>query len=194
VNLSALAVDSGVSVNTAKGWLSVLEASYIVFTLPQHHINLGKRLVKAPKLYFYDTGLAAWLAGLRSAAELAQSSLRGPLFETWAIGEALKARSSRRLDPTLHYWRDKTGTEIDLLIDAGQTITPVEFKAGQTVAGDWSVNLRRYLALGAAHESVPALGQPLIVYGGDAAHRRDQVELLGWRQWPERVLRALKVG
>lgn len=187
VNLSALAVDSGISVNTAKGWLSVLEASYIVFTLPQHHVNLGKRLVKAPKLYFYDTGLAAWLAGIKSPAELALSTLRGPLFETWAIAEAVKVRSHRRLDPTLHYWRDKAGTEVDLLIDAGSTLMPVEFKAGQTLASDWLVNLRRYLSLGAAHDQGPRLAQPLIVYGGDLAHRREQVEVLGWRHWPQRA-------
>lgn len=191
VNLSAMATDAGVSVNTAKGWLSVLEASYLVFTLPQHHVNLGKRLVKAPKLYFYDSGLAAWLTGLRSPAELAQSSLRGPLFETWAIGEAVKARANRRLDPTLHYWRDKSGTEIDLLIDAGQRLMPVEFKAGQTVAGDWTASLRRYLALSERHPGGPAVDRAQIIYGGETAHRRDGIEVLGWRRWPSKAVTLL---
>ena len=195
LNLSALAVDAGVAVNTVKGWISVLEASYILFTLPQHHINLGKRLVKAPKLYFYDTGLAAWLAGLRSGAELAQSSLRGPLFESWAVAEAVKARAHLRREPSLHYWRDQSGTEVDLLLDAGSHLSPVEFKAGQTVASDWSVNLLRYAGL-ANKRSADGVGSvpitaPLLVYGGDAAHRRAGIECIAWRAWPDRVAALL---
>lgn len=191
VHLSALAVDCGVSANTAKGWLSILEASYIVYTLPQHHANYGKRLVKAPKLYFYDTGLAAWLTGLRSAQELALSSLRGPLFETWAIGEVLKTRSHNRLDPTLHYWRDKLGLEIDLLIDGGTRLVPMEFKAGQTVAGDWVHNLRRYLSLAASRAAQVPVVQPHVVYGGEAPHVRDDIQIVGWRSLPELAARVL---
>ncbi len=114
------------------------------------------------------------------------------MFETWAIGEALKARANLRLDPTLHYWRDKTGTEVDLLLDAGQRLTPIEFKSGQTVASDWTANLRRYAALGARQADDITTAEPLLVYGGDAAHRRDGIEVLGWRQWPVRV--ALLLG
>ena len=191
VHLSALAADCGVSTNTAKGWLSILEASYIVFTLPQHHVNYGKRLVKAPKLYFYDSGLAAWLAGLRSAAELALSSLRGPLFETWAIGEVLKMRSHYRLAPTLHYWRDKLGVEIDLLLDSGTRLTPMEFKAGQTVAGDWVAHLRRYLALAADRPSGVPVDAPVVVYGGAAPQVRDGIDVMGWRGLPALALRLL---
>lgn len=191
VHLSGLAADCGISANTAKGWLSILEASYIVFTLPQHHANYGKRLVKAPKLYFYDTGLAAWLAGLRSAQELALSSLRGPLFETWAIGEVLKTRSHNRLDPTLHYWRDKLGVEIDLLIDGGTRLVPMEFKAGQTVAGDWVHNLRRYLALAAGKAAPTPIDDPVVVYGGDAPHVRDGIGIRGWRDLPALSLQVL---
>ena len=93
---AASAADCGVTTNTARAWISALEASYIVYLLPQHHVNYGKRLVKAPKLYFYDTGLAAWLAGIRSANELALSSLRGPLFETWALAETIKVRTATK--------------------------------------------------------------------------------------------------
>lgn len=191
VHLSALATDCGVAANTAKGWLSILEASYIVYTLPQHHANYGKRLVKAPRLYFYDSGLAAWLAGLRSPQELALSSLRGPLFETWAIGEVLKTRSHHRLAPTLHYWRDKLGVEIDLLIDAGARLVPMEFKAGQTVASDWTANLRRYLALAASRAPAVPVEEPMVIYGGDVPHLRDAVEVKGWRDLPLLALQAL---
>ena len=191
VHLSALAADCGVAANTAKGWLSILEASYIVYTLPQHHANYGKRLVKAPKLYFYDSGLAAWLAGLRSAQELALSSLRGPMFETWAIGEVLKTRSHHRLAPTLHYWRDKLGVEIDLVVDAGTRLAPMEFKAGQTVAGDWVHHLRRYLALAASRAPAVPVVEPVVIYGGDAPQIRDGIEIKGWRGLPELALRRL---
>ena len=191
VHLSALAADCGVSANTAKGWLSILEASYIVYTLPQHHVNYGKRLVKAPKLYFYDSGLAAWLVGLRSSRELALSSLRGPMFETWAIGEVLKVRSHHRLAPTLHYWRDKLGVEIDLLLDSGTRLVPMEFRAGQTVAGDWVHNLRRYLTLAAGRAPGLPVEHPVVVYGGDAPQVRDGIDVEGWRALPELALRLL---
>ena len=115
LNLSSLGADCGISSPTAKGWLSILEASYLVFLLPPHHVNFGKQLTKSPKLYFYDTGLAAWLAGVRSAEELALSSLRGPLFETWAVAEAVKINLHLRLDARLFFWRDKIGREVDLL-------------------------------------------------------------------------------
>lgn len=123
------------------------ELRYLVFLLPPHHINFGKQLTKSPKLYFFDTGLAAWLAGIRSADELAISPMRGPLFETWAVAEILKTSLHQRLDAQLFFWRDKIGTEVDLLIDQPQGAQTVEFKAGQTVAGDWFNALRKYEAL-----------------------------------------------
>ena len=192
LNLSALAADCGVTTNTARAWISALEASYIVYLLPQHHVNYGKRLVKAPKLYFYDTGLAAWLAGIRSANELALSSLRGPLFETWALAETIKVRSNFRLAPTMHYWRDKTGLEVDLLLDAGTALSPVEFKAGQTVAADWFEPLTRYQTLHAERGGDgPRLLPPSLVYGGDEPRTRAGFVVQPWRRWPAVVRRLL---
>jgi uncharacterized protein len=192
LNLSALAVDCGVSTNTARAWISALEASYIVYLLPQHHVNYGKRLVKAPKLYFYDTGLAAWLAGIRSADELALSSLRGPLFECWALAETLKARNNHRLAPTMHYWRDKTGLGVDLLLDAGTALTAVEFKAGQTVAEDWPAPMLRYQTLHAQRRGDgPELLAPVLVYGGDEPRTRGGVTVHPWRRWPGEVMKLL---
>lgn len=192
LNLSALAADCGVATNAAKAWLSVLEASYIVFTLPQHHVNLGKRLVKSPKLYFYDSGVAAWLAGVRTADELALASLRGPLFETWALGEVLKARSNRRLEPSLHYWRDKGGVEVDLLLDHGAMLTPVEFKAGQTVAADWADAVSRYRALAAQRGAGgPAIAPAELVYGGTEPRTRGGVQITPSRGWPQRAMGLL---
>ncbi len=179
VNFSALATDCGVSVNTAKGWLSILEASYIVFTLPQHHANFGKRLVKSPKMYFFDTGLVAWLTGLRTPKELSLSSMRGALFETWAIAEAVKKifHSSSSVVP--HYWRDQAGVEVDLLLDAGETFTPLEFKAGQTLASDWLVPMNKYLAY-AKGKAV----DPTLIYAGTIAHQRGDVKIIAWKDYP----------
>ena len=195
LNLSTLGNDCGVAANTARAWLSALEAAYIVYLLPQHHVNYGKRLVKAPKLYFYDTGLAAWLAGIRSADELALSSLRGPLFETWALAETMKVRNNHRLSPSMHYWRDQSGLELDLLLDAGAWLTPVEFKAGQTVADDWLRALIAYQALH-AHRGAggPRLQAPVLVYGGEEPRTRAGVSIHPWRRWPAQALRQLALA
>lgn len=199
LNLSALAADCGISSPTAKGWLSILEASYIVFLLPPHHVNFGKQLTKSPKLYFVDTGLAAWLAGVRSAQELAISSLRGPLFETWAVGEVLKVNHHLRLDARLFFWRDKIGSEVDLLIERGQQLQTVEFKAGQTVAGDWFAALRKYEALRSAGASQPGPAaqvapqpRPVLVYGGSDSQTRDVADIYPWQQWPGEVIKLLQ--
>ena len=179
VNLSALGADCGITTNTAKAWLSALEASYIVFTLPAWHANLGQRLVKAPKLYFYDTGLAAWLCGLQDPQALALSSLRGPLFETWAVGEFVKARCNLRLSPLLHHFRNAGGLEVDLVLEAaGGTLTGVEFKSGQTLAGDWVQPLHRFGQLtGAATLAV--------VHGGKLGTLRNGVEMVPWQTLPQ---------
>ena len=199
LNLSALAADCGISSHTAKGWLSMLQASYLVFLLPPHHINFGKQLTKSPKLYFFDTGLAAWLAGIRSADELVISPMRGPLFETWAVAEVLKTSLHRRLDAQLFFWRDKIGSEVDLLIDHPQGAQTVEFKAGQTVAGDWFNALRKYQALRtpaddapSSHPTTPPAPRPLLVYGGQQPLVRDAADILPWQQWPARVATLLQ--
>lgn len=189
LNLSALAADCGISHPTAKGWLSLLQASYLVFLLPPHHVNFGKQLTKSPKLYFHDTGLAAWLAGIRSADELSISPLRGPLFETWAVAEALKTHLHQRQDARLFFWRDKIGSEVDLLIDHPTGVQTVEFKAGQTVAGDWFNALRKYEALRtpAPHASTPP--RPLLLYAGEQPLVREVADVLPWRQWPQWLAR-----
>jgi uncharacterized protein len=174
LNLSALAADCGVTHNTARAWLSVLEASYLAFLLPAHHRNFGKRLVKAPRLYFYDAGLAAWLAGVQSAQQLAVGPLRGALFETWAVAELVKFRSNRALAPALYYWRDSHGTEIDLVVERGDALVPMELKSGQTLAGDWFPALERYLAWSGGERG-------LLVYGGTERQQRGKVSVYGWR-------------
>ena len=192
LNLSALGADCGISSHTARGWLSILQASYLVFLLPPHHINFGKQLTKSPKLYFYDTGLAAWLAGIRSVDELALSSLRGPLFETWAVAEALKTSHHLRLDARLFFWRDKIGSEVDLLIERGDHVQSVEFKAGQTVAGDWFGALRKYQALRSAAVDPAASSRPVLVYGGNSPQVREVADICPWAKWPEKITQLLQ--
>lgn len=175
VNLSGLAADCGVSHNTAKAWLSALEASHVVHLVPPWHSNLGKRLVKAPKLYFLDVGLAAWLAGLRREEDVELGGLRGPLFETWVASECIKHQRHRGRTPDLYHWRDAHGHEVDLLLEIGPgRVLAMECKSGQTVANDWFPPLAKL-----AHV-IPGLRGALI-FGGDASQPRNPFPARAWR-------------
>jgi hypothetical protein len=176
LNLSALGADCGISAVTAKQWLTVLEASYIVALLRPHHNNYGKRLVKTPKLYFLDSGLAAWLLGIRDAQTLETHASRGALFETWVFSELYKHSLNAGQTPALHFWRDSTGNEIDLIDETAQGLRPIEIKSGATYAKDWVSGLRKWQAL-AKTESL----QPSIVYGGDLSFEREDLKVWGWK-------------
>ncbi len=180
LNLTSLGNDCGVSHNTVRSWLSVLEASYILHLLQPHHRNFNKRLVKTPKLYFYDPGLAAWLLGIESPEQLASHSQRGVLFETWVIGELLKGRFNRALASNLYFWRDRTGHEVDLVVDQGGRLVPVEIKSGKTLAADFFAGLARWREL--AGDSA---GQGWLVYGGDQRQRRAEIEVVPWLRIPD---------
>jgi len=177
LNLSALANDCGITHHTAKAWLTVLEASYLLFLLPSHHRNLGKRLTKSPKLYFLDTGLAAWLLGIQDQGQLRFHAQRGPLFETWVIAELLKGRFNRGLPSNLYFWRDSAGNEIDILLDQGERLVPIEIKAGTTINPDYFAGLTKWRALAGE-----AAGQPLLIYAGHETQQRTQASVLPWHQ------------
>jgi predicted AAA+ superfamily ATPase len=142
LNLASLGADCGVSAVTAKQWLSVLETSYIITLLRPHHRNFGKRLVKTPKLYFLDSGLAAWLLGIRNAETLETHAARGALFETWVVSELYKQRLNAGRSLDLYFWRDSTGHEVDILIETSAGLVPVEIKSGSTYASDWPDGLK----------------------------------------------------
>jgi predicted AAA+ superfamily ATPase len=181
LNLSSLAMDCGITQPTARQWLSVLAASYIAVQIPPYHRNFGKRLVKTPKLYFLDPGLAAWLLGIRDAAAIATHSMRGPLFESWAVSEYVKSRCNAGLSPALYFWRDHAGHEVDLVIEADDgRLDAVELKSGSTFAEDWASNLIRWLRF--AGDEVR---QPTVVYGGDASYDRTGLDVRSWRRWPD---------
>jgi len=177
LNLSSLANDCGITHNTAKSWISVLEASYIVHLLPPHHQNFNKRLVKTPKLYFLDTGLATWLLGIQDSDQLTTHAQRGALFETWVISELLKARYNAGEASNLYFWRDRSGHEVDLLIDQGTHLSPLEIKSGQTINKDYFKGLDFWRKL--AGETA---GKAWLVYGGDARQNRSDVTVLPWHE------------
>lgn len=182
LNLSSLAVDCGISQSTATAWLSILETSYILFRLAPHFANFGKRLIKAPKLYFHDTGLAAFLLGIQSPAQLSTHAARPALFETMVVGEFLRARWNRGEPSNLYFWRDSTGTEVDLLLDEAGLLHPVEIKSGQTIASDMLKGLQKWRAIART-----PIGQPWLVFGGDGEYSRQDVMVMGWREAVKRL-------
>jgi predicted AAA+ superfamily ATPase len=176
LNMSAMANDCGVTHKTIAAWLSVLEAGYVVFLLQPHHQNFGKRLVKTPKLYFHDTGLAAYLMGIADAGHLGIHSARGALFENWVISELLKHRFNQGLASNLYFWRNNTGDEVDVVIEQGDKLQPVEIKSGQTFHADFLSGLNNWTRY-AGNAALPAH----LVYGGDDAMVRSGVQVHSWR-------------
>lgn len=177
LNLSSLATDSGITHNTARAWLSVLEASFVLFLLHPHHENFNKRLIKSPKLYFYDTGLLCWLLGVQSADQLVSHPLRGAIFETYVVSELRKAFLNRGQPPQFYFWRDSNGNEVDLLIETGGGLMPLEIKSGRTINREYFAGLKHWLAL-AGKQGM----QPTLVYGGTERQERDAIRALGWEQ------------
>ncbi|MGQ0711139.1 MAG: ATP-binding protein [Rhodoferax sp.] len=176
LNLSSLAMDAGIAQGTAKAWLSVLEASYVVFLLQPHHRNLGKRLVKTPKLYFVDTALAAALMGIQSLEQMRIHPLRGALFETLIVGEFLKARYNQGFASNLYFWRDNVGLEVDLLLDEAQGLRPVEIKSSATVTDDLFKGLRKWLGVAGAQAH-----QPRLVCATPESYERSGIAVQRWQ-------------
>lgn len=179
LNLTRLGADAGVTHVTARSWLSVLETSFLVHRLPPWHANTRKRLVKTPKLHFFDTGLACYLLGIRTPEELRLHPLRGALFESWVVGEAYKAHAHAGLAPRMHHLRATRGPEIDLVVEQGPERLLVEVKSGQTVPADASRHL--VAALG---DGVGTAGW--IVHGGVDAGPRRNIRLVPWNGLTDR--------
>ena len=177
LNLSALATDAGITHNTAKAWISVLEASYILFLLRPHHANFRKRVVKSPKLYFLDAGLLCWLLGIQAPDQLKTHPLRGSIFETFVVSELLKTRYNQGERTGLHFWRDSNGLEVDVLAEAGTRLMPIEIKSGQTLNRDFFQGLERWQSL-AGDLAAP----PVLIYGGTGNLRHNGTRVLAWDQ------------
>lgn len=179
LNMSNLANDVGVDVKTIESWISVLEASFIAFRLRPYHKNFNKRIVKTPKLYFTDTGLACALLGLESDNQLKTHPLRGNLFENLIIVEFLKQRYNKGKTNNLFFWRDNIGNEIDLVYDQYPKPIPIEIKAGKTISSDYFKGLAKWEKMSADHGGY-------IIYDGDVMQKRSNgIEIIPFSKLPD---------
>jgi uncharacterized protein len=176
LNYNALANECDISHNTAKAWLSILESSYITFLLQPYHQNFNKRLVKTPKLYFYDTGLLNYLIGIRSSSELEENRLKGQVFENMIVAEFQKKNHHRYLHQDHYFWQDSNAHEIDLLMKTNKGFSVFEIKATQTINTESFKEMDRFEEL-----AVPAKTHKTLIYGGIENEKRTHYEVLSWK-------------
>ena len=176
LNMTSIGNDCGLSHNTVHNWLSLLEASFILYRVPPHFRNYSKRLIKAPKLFFYDVGFAAYLLGVERKEQLVNHPLKGALFETLVMGELLKARYNAVKGNNLYFFRDSTGHEVDCLLDQGSYCVPIEIKSSQTINENFFANLKFYNGL------QQNAAKPILIYGGDESYVRESAEVVSYRE------------
>jgi len=176
LNLTSLATEAGLSLATVKAWLSILEASYIIFLLQPYHVNYNKRLVKAPKLYFYDTSLVCNLLRLTRPEDVYDHYLRGGLFESMIVSDLLKNRYNEVLPPNAYFWRDKNGNEIDCVLEEGGKTVPIEIKSSATITSNLFDNLKKWSALTGTPQE-----QGRVIYGGTEEQQRLQGHVISWK-------------
>lgn len=176
LNFSSLSNECGISQTTAKSWLSILEQSFIVFLLRPYYRNFNKRLVKTPKLYFFDTGLASYLLNIQSGNQLKTHYAKGALFESFIISEIKKSLYNNGREPKCYFWRDKTGNGIDLIIEKTDSLLSIEIKSGQTVTNDWYKNLNYFSSI-----SKGVSKENLIIYGEDNDQLRSSGKIISWK-------------
>ena len=174
LNVNALSDDAGVSVPTVKEWLSVMEASYVIYVMRPYYRNFGKRFIKSPKVYFTETGLASYLLGIRSPEQVSSHPLMGNLFENMAVMEILKRRLNRGDEPDMYFMRTSSGLEADVVVDNGGRLDLYEIKASSTFRPDLTANLRRMA------EFIPDSGRLALVYSGRAAGVHDGVDTVNF--------------
>lgn len=175
VNIASLASDCGISPITAKSWISILEASFIIFQLQPHHKNFNKRLIKNPKFYFHDTGLACNLLGIKSPDQLCTHYALGALFENFVVSEFVKASLNGGKQPDFYFWLDKNKREIDLIRE-GEQLTPIEIKSGKTLNASFLDQLAYWNALSG---NTPE--NSYLVYGGETDHQSPRGQVYSWR-------------
>jgi len=179
LNYASLTGDTGMSQPTIKKWFQIMEASFIAFRLPVFHANLHKRLIKTPKLHFYDSGLVCWLLGIRSPEHLLSHPLRGAIFETWCVSEIAKRKANRGGVGKLSFYRDSNGAEADLLIEQPPSITLLETKSAATPSDVLFSGVSRVLN----HlEELPGKRKGCVVYGGDTSQNHGKGQIIAWNQ------------
>ncbi len=176
VNYAGLASDAGISPNTAKAWLSILESSYIVYQLSPYHRNFNKRIVKSSKLYFYDTGVACSLLGIRDENQVALHYMKGALFENLVINEYIKTGMHRGERPEIYFWQDSQGKEIDCLLVNGENILPIEIKAGKTISNSYFSNLQYWREIAKKPDD-----DGFVIYGGEQTISTSSGKFISWR-------------
>lgn len=176
VNLNSLATDAGISPNTAKSWLSILEASFIIYFLQPYYENFNKRIIKSPKLYFYDTGLVCSLLGISSPNQVKTFYSKGALFENLIITDLIKSRLHKGLNPRFYYWQNKTKQEVDLIIDTPEGPVAYEIKSGMTMNDNYFTNLRYWQKL--SGEKTKNLN---VIYGGDKDLKTSSGNYISWK-------------
>lgn len=174
LNMSSLATECGVNHTTIKSWISILEASFIVFLLRPHHKSFNKRLVKQPKLYFYDTGVAAYLLGIYRSQDMMSHHMRGALFENFVVADLIKQSYSKGREHNLHFWRDNHGHEIDVVMDLGERLISLEIKSSQTIVSEHFKALNYWRQLTNAQNGY-------LVYAGSQSYLRNSVNVVGWK-------------
>jgi predicted AAA+ superfamily ATPase len=187
LNTSSLANDAGVAVNTARAWLSLLEASYVIFLLQPYHSNFNKRIIKSPKIYFYDTGIASSLLRITSREVLSSHYLYGALFENLVISEIIKNQVHRGRQPSVYYWRESNGAEIDCIIEkASGEITALEIKAGQTFTPDYIRNLNLFPDRNMGKEIKKA-----VIYRGTETTSIKNIRVASWNDFTVNISNML---
>ncbi len=177
INLNSLATDAGISPNTAKSWLSILEASFIIYFLEPYYANFNKRIIKSPKLYFYDTGLVCALLGINSENQVRTYHLKGALFENLIITDLVKSKLHKGVNPRFFFWQNKTKQEIDLIIDNPQGPVPFEIKSGMTMNEYYFTNLKYWQKLtGEKPENMS------VIYGGDTNLKTSSGNYISWKK------------
>ena len=188
LNIADLAIALGMDQRQIKKWLSILEASYVIFLLKPHHQNFNKRLTKTPKLYFYDTGLACSLLDIKTVESLALSPYRGFLFESLIVSDFQKQYFNRGLSaPSTYFWRDQNGrVEVDCIIDRGDALFPVEIKSGETIAPSFFSSLSAWSELSKSPKE-----RAVIIYGGKSRQTRSRGKVLGWMEASQLIPKLL---
>ncbi len=176
LNIASLSSDAGIDQKTARSWLSLLEATYVIILLQPFYKNVGKRLIKSPKLYFVDTGLACSLLSLRRAEDVVGHYAKGGLMESLIVSDLYKQSYNQMRRPNCYFWRDQVGVEMDLLIESAHGVRPVEIKAGMTMSGDY---VKPFSALASVFGD--QLQEPTIVYTGQTKPFSHQIQLVNWR-------------
>jgi predicted AAA+ superfamily ATPase len=174
-NASALALDTGVDVKTIQSWIGILESSYIIYLLKPHYKNFNKTIVKRPKIYFYDTALVCSLIGILNEEQLDLNPAKGAIFENMVINEFVKNCTNQGVEINLFYWRDKTGHEIDLIIDEYPELLPIEIKSGKTINTEFFKNLIFWMR-------ISGLSKAQLLYGGNQSQKYSSgIEVKNWR-------------